>query len=114
MQWYICSFFSNLWCVFLVFGWPTTTTHQATFLALVRLLWDFTFYIFEKSLESKPIMFTYDDEHQQSPKDASSKNNKDTNILILLDNQGWNKMVSILGMFKIIRSFSIFIYWLVL
>ena len=59
-------------------------------------------------------MFTYDDEHQQSPKDASSKNNKDTNILILLDNQGWNKMVSMLGMFKIIRSFSIFIYWLVL
>ena len=59
-------------------------------------------------------MFTYDDEHQQGPKDASSENNKDTNILTLLDNQSWNKMVSMLGVFEIKRSFFIFIYWLVL
>ena len=53
-------------------------------------------------------MFTYNDEHQQSPKDASSENNKDANILILLDNQSWNKMVSMLFMFEIRRLFSIF------
>ena len=45
-------------------------------------------------------MFTYNDDHQQSPKDASSENNKDANILILLDNQSWNKMVSMLFMFE--------------
>ena len=53
-------------------------------------------------------MFTYNDEHQQSPKDASSENNKDANILLLLDNQSWNKMVSMLFMFEIRRLFSIF------